>query len=225
MEFDVILLAIEILGVISFSISGALVAIDKRMDLLGVLFLSVTTAFGGGVIRDLIIGNLPPLFFNDLIWLVLVSFLTALAVFFFAYRFKRWYVAEETVIVHVNNYIDAVGLGAFAVSGVKICLAVCNEGNAFLAISMGVVSAVGGGMIRDVCLRDIPFVLRKRIYALAAIAGATLYYVIDVLVFSGGVVGDIVGSVVGVLSVVLIRVFATHFKWNLPKVKLERHNN
>ena len=92
---------------------------------------------------------------------------------------------------------------------------------AFLAVSMGVISAVGGGMVRDVCLGDVPFVLRKRIYALAAIVGASLYYLIDVAIFRAEIAGDIVGSVVGVLSVVLIRILATHFKWNLPHVIID----
>ena len=224
MELDLVLLIIEILGIISFSISGSLVAIDKGMDLFGVLFLGTVTSFGGGIIRDFVIGNKPPLFFNELLWLVGVSALTSVVVFVFAYVFKKWYVREEASIILVNNYIDAVGLGAFAVSGVKICLAFCADGGAFLAISMGVISAIGGGMIRDVCLRDVPFVFKKRIYAIAAIVGASLYYVIDVLIFTDGVAGEIVGSAVGVLTVVLIRVLATHFQWNLPRVDFNKQD-
>lgn len=220
MELDAILLVIEVLGIISFSISGSLVSIDREMDLFGVIFLAIATSFGGGIMRDLIIGNIPPLFFGELIPFVGVSALTALLVFTLAYLFKGWYTRHEARIVLINNYIDAVGLGAFAVSGVKICLAICEGGGAFLAISMGVISAVGGGMIRDVCLGDVPFVLRKRIYALAAIVGAMLYYLIGVVIFTDGVVGDVVGSVVSVASVVLIRVLATHFEWNLPRVHI-----
>ena len=219
MELDAILLAIEVLGVISFAISGSIIAIDKEMDIIGVYFLALCTAFGGGILRDVMIGNIPPLFFGELVYLVVIAALTATLVFLFACLFKRWYLEKEALIINVNNYIDAIGLGSFAVSGAKICLAVCPDGGAFLAVAMGVVSAVGGGMIRDVCLGDIPFVLRKRVYALAAIIGATLYYLIDVVIV-GGVVGDIVGSAVGILTVVLIRVLATRFKWNLPKVKL-----
>lgn len=220
MELDVILLVIEVLGIISFAISGSIVAIDKGMDIIGVYFLALCTAFGGGIMRDVLIGNIPPLFFDELLYLVLIATVASTLVFSFACLFKRWYVEKEALVISVNNYIDAIGLGAFAVSGVKISLAVCPDGGAFLAVAMGVISAVGGGMIRDVCLRDIPFVLRKRVYALAAIIGATLYYVIGVVIFDG-VVGDVVGSVVGIMSVVLIRVLATKFKWNLPKVSFD----
>lgn len=225
MELDLILLIIEILGIISFSISGSLVAIDKGMDLFGVLFLGTVTSFGGGIMRDLIIGNRPPLFFGELIPLALVSVITSVLVFLFAYVFKKWYVREEARIILVNNYIDAVGLGAFAVSGVKICLTVCADGGAFLAISMGVLSAIGGGMIRDVCLCDVPFVFKKRIYAIAAIVGASLYYVMSVIAFADGVVGEILGSLVGIASVLLIRILATHLQWNLPSVNFDKNDN
>lgn len=218
MQLDAILLVLEVLGIISFSISGSIVAIDKEMDIIGVYFLALCTSFGGGIIRDIMIGNIPPLFFNELIYLVITAAVTATLVFTFAYLFKHRYCEREALIININNYIDAIGLGAFAVSGVKICLSVCSDGGAFLAIAMGVISAIGGGMIRDVCLGDVPFVLRKRVYALAAIIGASLYYLLGVVII-GDVVGDVIGSVVGVLTVVLIRVLATRFKWNLPRVK------
>ena len=218
MELDAILLVLEVLGIISFSISGSIVAIDKEMDIIGVYFLALCTAFGGGIIRDLMIGNIPPLFFNDLVYLVITASVTATLVFTFAYLFKSRYCEKESLIININNYIDAIGLGAFAVSGVKICISVCPDGGAFLSIAMGVVSAIGGGMIRDVCLGDVPFVLRKRVYALAAIIGASLYYLLDIVII-GGVVGDVIGSALGVLTVILIRVLATRFKWNLPRVK------
>ncbi len=217
MILDTLLLVIEIIGIVSFSISGSFVAIDKEMDLFGVILLAIITCFGGGILRDLMLGINPPLFFNDLLYLVAVCAVTSVLVFTLAAVFKRWYVKEEALVVRINNYIDALGLGAFAVSGVKICLAVCPEGGAFLAITMGLVSAIGGGIIRDVCLGDIPFVFRKRIYALAALGGAVVYYLTYSVIFEGDTVGDILGSIIGVLLVFVIRVLATTFKWNIPK--------
>jgi uncharacterized membrane protein YeiH len=82
---------------------------------------------------------------------------------------------------------------------------------------IGMLSAIGGGMVRDVCLRDIPFVFRKHIYALATLAGATVYYVLRVHVFEEGVTGDVISLVIGMLSVFTIRVLATVFHWNMPK--------
>lgn len=217
MIIDSLLLVIEIIGIVSFAISGSLVAIDSEMDFFGVILLALLTTFGGGITRDLILGIHPPMFFNDLIYLVAVCVATSVLVFFLALGFKRFYVRREDLVVRINNYVDALGLGAFAVSGVKICFAVCPEGGPFLAISMGLLTAVGGGIIRDVCLGDIPFVFRKRIYAVAAIIGATVYYLIFVHLFDAQAVGDVVGSIIGILLVFVIRVLATTFKWNMPK--------
>ncbi len=217
MPIDVVLLIIEIIGIVSFSISGSLVAIDKEMDFFGVILLAILTSFGGGITRDLILGINPPLFFNELLHLVAVCAATSVTVFVLASIFKCWYIKKEELVIRINNYIDALGLGAFAVSGVKICLTVCPEGGAFLAVCMGLVSAIGGGMIRDVCLGTIPFVFKKRIYALAALGGAIVYYLIYVVIFDGGTAGDIFGSIFGVVLVFFIRVLATTFKWNMPK--------
>ena len=110
-----------------------------------------------------------------------------------------------------------MGLGSFAVAGVQVCLAEFPNGGPFLAISMGVISAVGGGIIRDVCIQETPFVFKKRIYLLATLAGSVAYYVICRVMCEGSVIGDVVGSIVGVVLVFVIRVLATKFKWNMPK--------
>lgn len=214
--FDTILTVIEIIGVVSFSISGTVVSIDKEMDLFGVIFLAIMTSFGGGVIRDLIIGR-TPLFFTSLGFYVLIGLATSVLVFTFASVFKKWYVERESLIMQVNNYIDALGIGAFSVTSVKMCIDVCPEKGAFLAIMMGMTASIGGGMIRDICLRDIPFVFRKHIYALAAIAGSVLYYLLMMHVFDGGIAGEIISSIIAIATVFAIRVCATKFKWNMPK--------
>ena len=159
MELDVILLVIEVLGIISFSISGSIIAIDKGMDIIGVYFLALCTAFGGGIMRDVLIGNIPPLFFNDLIYLVITAAVTSTLVFIFADFFKSRYLQNEAHVVMVNNYIDAIGLGTFAVSGVKICLAVCPEGGAFLAVSMGATQTI---ILRRSPARDLSIGVTRR---------------------------------------------------------------
>ena len=214
--FDSIMMVLEIIGVIAFAIAGSVVAIDKEMDLVGVVFLAMITSFCGGIMRDLVMGR-TPLFFISLDLYISVALITSLAVFFFAHIFKRWYVKNEHSILFFNNIIDAIGISAFSVSGVKMCLEFFPEPTPFLAIMMGVISAIGGGMVRDVCLRDIPFVFRKHIYALATALGATVYYVLRIYVFAEGVTGDVVSLVIGMLSVFTIRVLATVFHWNLPK--------
>lgn len=218
---DGILLAIEIIGIISFAIAGALVAIDKETDLFGVLFLAVTTCFGGGIMRDITIGRHPPAFFRELTYQFFIAIGVALIVFIFARVFKKQYIEKEQLILSVNNYIDALAIGIFSVSGVQACLSFFAEkeqsAGFVLCAILGMITAVGGGMVRDLILRDIPFILRKRIYALAALMGASLYYVTVVILFPNNEIAEVIGQVVSISLVVLVRVLATKLKWNLPK--------
>ena len=119
---DTILLAIEIVGVISFAVAGAVVAIDKETDIFGVVFLALMTCFGGGIIRDITIGRNPPAFFRELTSQVVIGIAVALLVFILARVFKRQYVKSEQQVLDVNNYIDALAIGIYSVSGVQICL-------------------------------------------------------------------------------------------------------
>ena len=214
--FDSIMMVLEIVGVIAFSIAGSVVAIDKEMDVVGVVFLAMITSFGGGIMRDLIMGR-TPLFFTSLGLYITVAFATSIGVFMLARIFKRWYVKNESSIMFYNNIIDAIGISAFSVSGVKMCLEAFPEPNPFLAIMLGMIASIGGGMVRDVCLRDIPFVFRKHVYAVATIAGASVYYVLRVYVMPGDVKGDIISLIIGMLTVFVIRLLATIFKWNMPR--------
>ena len=219
--FNDIFLAIEILGVISFAVAGAIVAIDKETDVFGVVFLSLMTCFGGGIIRDITIGRNPPAFFRELKYQVLIGTGVALLVFILARLFKKQYVKKEQLVLDINNYIDALAIGIFSVSGVQTCLnffsAGGREAGFMLCAILGMMSAVGGGMVRDLILRDIPFILRKRVYALAALIGASLYYVLIIRVFPGNPVAKVFSQIGCILLVVLIRVLATKLKWNLPK--------
>lgn len=220
---DIAIAVLEVLGVISFSISGAFVAIDKEMDLVGVIFLSIMTSFFGGIMRDLILGRTPIFFTDKIMYLyIAISVLTAVTVFVFAAVFKRRYVREEERITRINNYIDAVGIGVFSVSSVmgsvEYLESVGRDPKAFLVITLGMIGAVGGGVVRDVCMREIPFVFRKRIYALAALGGSVIYYLLSRFAFGAdNLAGQIISCVVGATFVIAIRVLATVFKWNLPK--------
>ena len=200
---------IEIIGVVSFGISGAIMAIDKENDIVGVLLLSLITTFGGGFMRDVILGQ-TPVFFESYL-LVAVTAASSLLTFFLAMIFKNHYVKNEAFINSINNYFDAAGLGVFVVSGVKICLSY-GQTNPFLIILMGILSGTGGSVLRDVIMCEVPYVLRKRIYILAAFAGVGLYYFLHV-----NEVSDLIAMPVSVLLVFVVRVCATIFKWNMPK--------
>ena len=218
---DTILLAIEIVGVISFAVAGAVVAIDKETDIFGVVFLALMTCFGGGIIRDITIGRNPPAFFRELTYQVAIGTGVALLVFVLAFAFKRQYAKRKKLVLDINNYIDALAIGIYSVSGVQICLeffaAKGESAGLLLCAVLGMMTAVGGGMIRDLIIRDIQYILRKRVYALAALTGATLYYLLVVVVFPNDKLMEIFSQLTCITLVVVIRVLATKLKWNLPK--------
>lgn len=207
---------INIIGIISFAAAGAMVAIDKEADLFGVVTLSLVTCFCGGLIRDMIGGQsigieLPAVFTNMQIELV-VCILTALAVFFIAMATKDKYVKEEATVEKINNILDALGIGVFAVAGTSAYL----ELGFFISIFMGLLTAVGGSITRDVILGTIPTVLRKRIYAIACMIGSAIYYLVVTYFMKGMAGATVVATVSCIVIVFAIRMCATFFRWNLP---------
>ena len=212
---EIVLNILSAVGVIAFSVAGALVAIDHRVDLFGVVTLAAITSFGGGMTRDLLMGKLPPTLFTDPFYLILtgVSVLTALIVFTVARVFQQKFVAREKLIDRITNVFDAVAIGVFATTGAKTVMDFTGQTeNAFLVLTLGTLTAVGGSIIRDVLIREVPFVLKKRIYVLAVIAGAGLYYV---LVRLGA--AEFPALVAGTLLTFGLRLLATVFRWNLPR--------
>ena len=214
---DIILDIINIIGIISFAAAGAMISIDKEMDLFGVLFLSIMTCFGGGILRDVMAGNeigrMIPVFFTQLKMEIIVCVLTALVVFLLAFLKKELYVKEEAVVEKINNVLDALGLGVFAAVGTAAYITL----GPFVSIVMGLTSAVGGGIIRDVILREIPFVFCKRVYAVACILGSGTYYIIHELLMKGMKSADVVSTIACVAVIFTIRMLATIFRWNMPK--------
>jgi uncharacterized membrane protein YeiH len=217
---ETVLSILEIIGIISFSAAGAMVAIDREADVFGVVFLSVITCYGGGLLRDVMVGTSigrerPWLFLgSDTASLYMIlTVATALAVFLIALLFKKHYAREERAVVAINNVLDAFGIGVFAAIGTEACL----ELGAFVAITMGMVTCVGGGLMRDVILGDIPFILRKYVYAVATIIGSAVYYIVAVAFMPGNEAATVVATVSCTLVVFVIRMLATAFKLNLPK--------
>jgi uncharacterized membrane protein YeiH len=197
-----------------------MVAIDREADVFGVVFLSVITCYGGGLLRDVMVGTSigrerPWLFLgSDTASLYMIlTVATALAVFLIALLFKKHYAREERAVVAINNVLDAFGIGVFAAIGTEACL----ELGAFVAITMGMVTCVGGGLMRDVILGDIPFILRKYVYAVATIIGSAVYYVVAVVFMPENEAATVVATVSCTLVVFVIRMLATAFKLNLPK--------
>ncbi len=202
---------IEIIGVIAFSVSGAMVAIRRKTDLFGVMLLAILTALGGGLLRDMIFSFTPPAIFG-LKWYLLLCVAVSVIVFLIARKYSKTYLENETKIEHINDIFDALGLGIFAVMGTKVGIEHGFVNDAVITISCGVITCIGGGIIRDVLTMSIPFVLVKRIYAIAAIWGSSVYYVLHLFEINDGI-----AIVAGVSVTFILRLLAMIFKWNMPK--------
>jgi uncharacterized membrane protein YeiH len=162
----IVLDVLGIVGTIAFALAGALTGIQKKLDVFGVLMLAITTAAGGGILRDLLIGNTPPVAFRDPTF-VMISIVSAIAACL-VYR-------QITRFNHVIQFCDAIGLGAFTAAGANMAIQY-DINTPFIMIVLGVTTGVGGGVIRDLFVQEIPFVFRKEIYAVASIVGAACLY-------------------------------------------------
>ena len=154
---------IEIIGTVAFASSGALVAIKQRLDLLGVVVLGVTTAVGGGMLRDILLGIVPPSLFMNPVY-VYTAFLTAMVLFILVWLNQqilesRYISAYEKMM----NLFDAVGLGAFTVTGINTAGTAGYGEYHFLSIFLGVLTGVGGGILRDILAGPAPHILRKHV--------------------------------------------------------------
>lgn len=201
---------VEAAGTIAFASSGAMIAIKKNLDLLGVIVLGVTTAVGGGMLRDIIIGNVPPALFKDPIY-VLLAFITVMVLFMIV-RCNQQILASRSIESYekVMNIFDAVGLGAFTVTGIDTGVLAGYGDFHFLIIFLGVITGIGGGILRDIMAGQTPFILKKHVYACASIAGALAY------VFLMEFINESAAMLTGAFLVILIRMLAAHYCWDLP---------
>ena len=196
----------DLLGVSVFAVSGALAAVRKRLDLLGVVVIAMVTAIGGGTTRDLLLDR-------AIFWTTQPSYLyvilgSALLTVLWTRRFRPPHRALATA--------DALGLALFAISGAQIAERMGLPG--IVCVIMGTITGVAGGMIRDVLTAEIPMVIRRgHLYATAAIVGIVVYLVLR------GVVGVIepVAAVVGMAVIAMLQISAITWRWALPAFSLE----
>lgn len=205
-------LLLDILGVFVFGLSGALVAVRKGLDLIGVVVLAWVAGLGGGILRDVLLGATPPVGVSD--WRLMVPVLVAGGVTFLWYRRLRSLLSGRPgvrvgLIGRLIRTTDAVGLSFFAVSGALKALEF--DAGALTAVLLGVVTAVGGGALRDVLAGEVPEVLRRELYAVPALIGAAVIVLADTL----GILNQIViwGAV---LLVFVIRMTAVALDLNAP---------
>ena len=208
---ETITFILELIGTVAFAASGALVGSEQKMDIFGVSVLGVITAVGGGMIRDVILGIIPPGVFQNPVYAA-VAVITSILVFFLLY-FKRELLEENVAYDKVMLIMDSVGLGIFTVVGVNTGIRQGFADNTFLLVFVGTITGVGGGLLRDMMAEVPPYIFVKHIYAGASIVGAI------VCVHTYRWFGVVASLVFGSAAVILVRHLAAHYRWNLPKVK------
>lgn len=206
---------LSFVGIAAFSASGAMVAIERNTDLFGVVVLSATTATGGGIIRDILLGRIPPLIFLHPAYFFIAASV-ALVLFIFAHLNYDGYCKKSGFIDKTNNIFDALGLGIFASLGTQTAIESGFGSNMFLSVMIGTLTGVGGGFLRDIMVLKIPVILIKHIYALAALSGSIVFFILHLLSISYGIT-----LVLSTLVTFSLRLMATHYKWNLPRASSE----
>jgi len=195
-----VLYYIDLVGTFVFAISGVLAAIENKLDLFGATILGLVTAVGGGTLRDILIGSTPVGWMADNNYVILIL-LTLPICYFFQSRILG---LRKTFFL-----FDTIGIGLFTILGVEKTL---NLGlSPAIAMMMGVVSAVFGGVIRDILTNRVPLVFRKEVYAFACLAGAIVHYLL--IRFNGSSEINVLFSI---LVVIVIRILAVKRKWNIP---------
>ncbi|MCL6294327.1 trimeric intracellular cation channel family protein [Jejuia spongiicola] len=193
---------IDILGTIAFAISGVLIAINKKMDLFGILIIAFVTAVGGGTLRDLLIGETPVSWMKDMTFTYTII---ASAIFAIIFRSKINYLRTSLFL------FDTIGIGLYTVVGIDKGI---NAGlHPIICIALGTMTASFGGVIRDILCNEIPVIFRKEIYATACILGGITYFLLSELPIENNWVFIIAGIVV-----ILTRLLAVKFKIALPTI-------
>ncbi|KOY52790.1 trimeric intracellular cation channel family protein [Polaribacter dokdonensis] len=194
---------IDILGTFAFAISGALVASDKKFDLFGVLIIAFVTAVGGGMLRDILINAHPINWIGDLNYLWTIFFAVFLT---FLFKSKIAYLSKTLFL------FDTIGISVFTLLGLQKGLSF--NLHPIIAIIMGMISAVFGGVLRDVLTNKVPLIFEKEIYASACLAGGITYLIIKELPIS-----DNLNFIISASVIITIRLIAVKFNLELPKVK------
>ncbi len=195
-------LTIDILGTVAFAISGVLVAMEKRLDLFGVLIIAFVTAIGGGTLRDLLIGNTPVGWMQDLTYVITIFISVVFAIIFVN---KLKYLRKSLFL------FDTIGIGLYTMVGVEKGL----EAGLLpiICIFLGTMTACFGGVIRDILCNEIPVIFRKEIYATACILGGASYFL-----FIQFPVKDSYAYIAAILVVIVLRLIAVRFDVRLPNI-------
>ena len=209
---SIITFFMEMAGTVAFAASGAMVGVERNMDIFGVSVLGVVTAVGGGMIRDIVLGIIPPNVFTNPVY-ALVATITSCVVFL-AFYWKRQLLEGHMRLTYdrVMLVMDSIGLGIFTVVGVNTGIRSGYMDNVFLLVFLGTITGVGGGLMRDMMAGVPPYIFVNHIYACASIVGAV------VCVYMNRFVGNVEAMMVACFVIILIRYLAAHYRWNLPRL-------
>lgn len=202
--FVFLIYAFDLFGTMAFAVTGAFKAIEHKSDIVGIIILSIITGVAGGTIRDIIIGKFPPNSITDPTYVGICVASGVTLFFLYPHLQKHW---------NVFLKFDAIGLGVFSITGATFAYNIF--GLNFLAIAFaGILTAVGGGILRDVFVNEIPFIFVKELYVTASFIG--------VIVFYGLLVADVplfISSIIGIIATTAIRLVAMKHNWNLPRAR------
>jgi uncharacterized membrane protein YeiH len=197
-----ILNLVDILGTIAFAISGVSAAMQKRLDIFGILVIAFITALGGGTLRDVMIGDLPVAWIRDIRYPLIITASTVAAIVF--NRFLRnW---QNTLLI-----FDALGLGLFTIVGLQKGIA--HHLHPVTCIALGTITGCFGGVIRDVVLRNIPLIFQKEIYATACLVGGCGYFLLQLTSMDKGWI-----DVICISLIFLTRILSVWFGLRLPEI-------
>ncbi|MFZ1876077.1 MAG: trimeric intracellular cation channel family protein [Nitrososphaeraceae archaeon] len=192
---------LDLFGTMAFAVTGAIKAVEHKLDIFGVIFLAAITGLAGGIIRDVVLGKIPPSGISEISY-ASIAIVTAVAVFFLYHRIKSQMGLFLT--------FDAVGLGVFTIIGATIALNIYGF-NILLMVFAGMITAIGGGIIRDALVNETPLVFRKELYASISFVGVLLYIF---LLYEG--MNLEIANIVCIIFITVFRIMAIHYRWNLP---------
>ncbi|HRN72747.1 MAG TPA: trimeric intracellular cation channel family protein [Ginsengibacter sp.] len=193
---------IDVLGTIAFAVSGVYAALEKRLDLFGVVIIAFVTAIGGGTIRDLLIGDLPVTWIKGIHYTAIIL-ATALVVILFRHSIRNF---KKTLLV-----FDSLGLGLFTIVGIQKGIAF--DLHPVVCVALGTITGCFGGVLRDMLLNNIPIIFHKEIYASACIAGGTVFFTLRLFQ-----VNEELNESVSIVAVFLVRMLALRYDWKLPNL-------
>jgi len=201
---------LELIGSISFAVSGTVTGMRRNFDLFGTVFLGLVTAVGGGVVRDVILNRPLPAVFSDPTC-AFAAVCTSLV--FLTPPMRKWVTLHTAIYERVLFLMDSLGLGIFTAIGASVSLESFPEYGPFLHIFIGTVTGVGGGLMRDVMSGNPPYIFTKHIYALASMAGSAVCAALWTPF------GSVPAMTAGMSVVLVLRFLSAHYRWNLPHVR------